>query len=79
MLNYLYKRYQKPIYVTENGFSVKDENYKSLAEALEDTDRVDYFKGVTGALEKAIFEDGVDVKSYFGWSEFRLSFHFIFP
>ncbi|KIJ28561.1 glycoside hydrolase family 1 protein [Sphaerobolus stellatus SS14] len=68
LLNYLYKKYQKPIYVTENGFSVKDESFKSVSEAIKDTDRVDYFKGVTNALKAAVFEDGVDVRSYFGWS-----------
>ncbi|KAF8581201.1 glycoside hydrolase family 1 protein [Ramaria rubella] len=68
LLNYLWKRYQLPIYVTENGFAVKNENYKPLEEALEDTDRVDYFRGSAEALLAAVTEDGVDVKAYFPWS-----------
>ncbi|KAJ8091055.1 Beta-glucosidase 1B [Marasmius tenuissimus] len=68
LLNYLWKRYHLPIYVTENGFSVKDENTKTLEEALKDTDRLNYFKGTTDSLIKAITEDGVDVRAYFPWS-----------
>lgn len=74
LLNYLWKRYQCPIFVTENGFAVKDENYKPLEEALQDHDRVAYFKGVTNALLDAVVEDGVDVRSYFAWSESILFF-----
>ena len=54
--------------VTENGFAVKDENYKPLADALQDDARVHYYKGVTEALLGAVNEDGVDVRAYFGWS-----------
>nr|Q25BW4.1 RecName: Full=Beta-glucosidase 1B; AltName: Full=Cellobiase 1B [Phanerodontia chrysosporium]AHH92833.1 beta-galactosidase [synthetic construct]BAE87009.1 beta-glucosidase [Phanerodontia chrysosporium] len=68
LLNYLYKRYRKPIYVTENGFAVKDENSKPLEEALKDDDRVHYYQGVTDSLLAAVKEDGVDVRGYFGWS-----------
>ncbi|GJE93439.1 glycoside hydrolase family 1 protein [Phanerochaete sordida] len=68
LLNYLYKRYRKPIYVTENGFAVKDENAKPLEEALKDDDRVHYYQGVTDSLLSAVKEDGVDVRGYFGWS-----------
>ncbi|EKM57147.1 glycoside hydrolase family 1 protein [Phanerochaete carnosa HHB-10118-sp] len=68
LLNYLYKRYRKPIYVTENGFAVKDEDLKSLEEAVKDDDRVHYYQGVTDSLLAAVKEDGVDVRAYFGWS-----------
>ncbi|KAL0580566.1 Beta-glucosidase 1B [Marasmius crinis-equi] len=68
LLNYLWKRYHLPIYVTENGFSVKDEDTLSLSEALKDTDRLNYFRGTTDSLLKAITEDGVDVRAYFPWS-----------
>ncbi|KAG6876600.1 hypothetical protein C0993_001982 [Termitomyces sp. T159_Od127] len=54
--------------VTENGFAVKNEDRLTLEQALDDTDRVDYFKGATRSLMLAIFEDGVDVRSYFPWS-----------
>ncbi|GJJ14656.1 Beta-glucosidase 1B [Clathrus columnatus] len=68
LLNYLWRRYQHPIYVTENGFAVKDENSKPLDETLQDDDRVEYFEGATRSLLEAINEDGVDIRSYFGWS-----------
>lgn len=68
LLNYIWKRYKLPIYVTENGFAVKDENSKPIEEALQDNDRVNYFKGATASLKAAVLEDGVDVKAYFPWS-----------
>ncbi|KAI0084718.1 intracellular family 1 beta glucosidase [Irpex rosettiformis] len=68
LLNYLWKTYEKPIYVTENGFPVKGENGLSLEEAINDIDRQDYFAQYTKALLEAVTEDGVDVKGYFGWS-----------
>jgi len=68
LLNYLWKRYKLPIYVTENGFAVKDENMKPIEEALQDVDRVNYFKGTTDALYHAVLDDGVDVRAYFPWS-----------
>lgn len=68
LLNYLYKRYKHPIYVTENGFAVKDENILPREQALVDMDRVNYFRGTTSSLLAAINEDGVDIRAYFPWS-----------
>jgi len=68
LLNYLYKRYKMPIFVTENGFAVSQENSLPLPGALEDTDRVNFYKGATDAIKKAVEEDGVDIRSYFAWS-----------
>ncbi|KAG8914766.1 Beta-glucosidase 1B [Tulasnella sp. 408] len=67
LLNYLYKRYKLPIYVTENGFACKGENDLTAEEAVNDVDRINYFKGNTKALLDAI-SDGVDIRSYFPWS-----------
>lgn len=55
--------------VTENGFSVKGENDLPVENAVEDTDRQEYFAQYTQALLEAVTEDGVDVRGYFGWSE----------
>ena len=41
-----------------------------IQDALKDYDRIRYFQGATDALVKAIHEDGVDIRSYFPWSEF---------
>ncbi|TFK22418.1 beta-glucosidase [Coprinopsis marcescibilis] len=68
LLNYLWKRYKLPIYVTENGFAVKNESYLPVEEAVKDHDRVHYFQGTTKALLQAINIDGVQIKSYFPWS-----------
>ncbi|KAF6746126.1 beta-glucosidase [Ephemerocybe angulata] len=68
LLNYLWKTYNKTIYVTENGFPAPNENDLPLAEAIHDSTRVAYFRGYTDALLKAVEEDGVAVGSYFAWS-----------
>ncbi|KAF4616421.1 hypothetical protein D9613_008476 [Agrocybe pediades] len=68
LLNYLWKTYGKPIYVTENGFAAKSDVLLSPPEVTHDTDRVEYYKGYLEALLQAIHEDGVPVKSYFAWS-----------
>ncbi|KAG2335901.1 hypothetical protein BDR05DRAFT_1006343 [Suillus weaverae] len=54
--------------VTENGFTVKDERSKLIEQALQDNDRLNYFKGITTSLKAAVLEDGVDVRAYFAWS-----------
>ncbi|KAG6840145.1 Beta-glucosidase 1A [Blastosporella zonata] len=56
------------MFVTENGFTCKDENILPAAEAVRDTDRIEYYRGYTEALLEAITVDGVDVRSYFAWS-----------
>lgn len=63
-LNYLYKRYQMPIYITENGYACKGEGDKTAEEAIKDVDRVNYYKGYLGAVQDAV-NDGVDIRSYF--------------
>ncbi|KAJ3514699.1 hypothetical protein NLJ89_g2221 [Agrocybe chaxingu] len=60
--------YNKPIYVTENGFAPKGDVTLPREEAVHDTDRVEYYRGYTNAILEAIHQDGVPVKSYFAWS-----------
>ena len=38
--------------------------------AVKDTDRVNYYRGVTASLQAAINDDGVDVRGYLAWSKF---------
>lgn len=59
--------------VTENGFPVKGENSMPIEQAIQDSDRVEYFQGHLDALLGAKLEDGVDVRAYFGWSNYALS------
>ncbi|KZT10298.1 glycoside hydrolase family 1 protein [Laetiporus sulphureus 93-53] len=68
LLNYLWKTYEKPIYVTENGFAAKNENTLPREEVLHDVDRIEYFEGYANAMLQAATEDGVPVNGYFGWS-----------
>lgn len=42
----------------------------TIDQALQDYDRVEYFRGMTAAIYGAILEDGVPVRAYFPWSAF---------
>ena len=48
---------------------MKGENALPLEDALNDADRVAYFRDYTTALLQAVTEDGADVRGYFGWSK----------
>lgn len=68
VLKWLTERYNRPpIYVTENGMDDEDSEITLLDQALNDTKRVNYFKGYLKALAEAIRE-GADVRGYFAWS-----------
>jgi hypothetical protein len=55
----------------ENGFAAMNELNLPIDQAINDTDRIEYFRGNCEALLAAITEDGVDIRSYFAWSKFR--------
>lgn len=67
LLNWIWDRYHMPIYVTENGTTVKGETAPT-PEVLNDTFRMRFFEGYVGGLARAVKEDGVDVRSYFAWT-----------
>jgi len=56
--------------MTENGFAVMNETNMLINQAVNDADRVEYFRGNCEALLAAIIEDGIDIRSYFAWSGF---------
>lgn len=62
---FLYERYKKPIYITENGMSSHD--WVSLDGGVHDPQRIDYTRRHLRELSKAI-ADGADVRGYFHWS-----------
>ena len=62
---FLYERYHKPIYITENGISCND--VVSLDGGIHDQGRIDFEQRYLEQLHRAI-QDGVDVKGYFYWS-----------
>ena len=68
LLGWIYNRYQKPIYVTENGCPCPDEDKMTRQESVEDLFRINYFQTHLDAISQAISEDSVQVSGYFAWS-----------
>lgn len=62
---FLYERYQKPVYITENGLASQD--VVSVDGMVHDTARVDFLDRYLANLRRAA-EDGVDIRGYFHWS-----------
>lgn len=63
LLNEFYDRYQKPVYVTENGVGYYD---KLEDGQVHDDYRVDYYREHIRQMKEAI-RDGVDVRGYYAW------------
>ena len=63
--DFLYERYKKPIYITENGMSNID--WVSLDGKVHDPQRIDYLNRYLLEVKKSI-DDGTDVRGYFVWS-----------
>ena len=64
-LNVLYDRYQKPLFIVENGFGaedIPDENG-----VIEDDYRIDYLRSHIKEMIKAVEEDGVELWGYTTW------------
>lgn len=64
LLNEFYDRYQKPIYITENGVGYFDKLEEDGT--IHDPYRVEYFKAHLTQIKEAI-KDGVDVRGYYAW------------
>lgn len=67
-LTRVYRKYGKPIYVTENGCPCPGEENMSVKEAVNDTYRIRYFQDHIDAVSLARNEDGSDIRGYFAWS-----------
>lgn len=63
----IYKKYGKPIYVTENGCPCPGEEKMSKEESVKDEYRQRYFANHLDAIVGAI-DDGAEVSGYFAWS-----------
>ncbi len=61
---FLYERYNKPIYITENGVSCCDS--VSLDGKVHDPDRIDFLARYLTQLKKVAKE--IDLRGYFQWS-----------
>ena len=65
-LNVLYERYQKPLFIVENGFGAFD---KVEADGrINDDYRIDYLRAHIEEMKKAVIEDGVDLIGYTPWA-----------
>lgn len=62
---FLYERYKKPIYITENGMANTDFVFSDGA--VHDPQRIEFTTRYLKELRQAC-EDGVDIKGYFHWS-----------
>ncbi len=60
----LYDRYQKPLFIVENGLGAYD---KLEDGKVHDDYRIDYLKQHIEQMEKAVVEDGVDLLGYTTW------------
>jgi 6-phospho-beta-glucosidase len=85
-LNVLYERYNKPLFIVENGFGAKD-TVETNGE-INDDYRIDYLKAHITEMKKAITLDGVHLIGYtpwgcidcvsFGTGEYRKRYGFIY-
>ncbi|MBP3870716.1 MAG: family 1 glycosylhydrolase [Faecalicoccus sp.] len=64
MLNIFWDRYQKPIYITENGSGLIDKLDEDGH--IHDDYRPSYYREHIKAMKEAII-DGVDLRGYFAW------------
>ena len=61
----MYERYQKPLFIVENGFGAIDKAGEDGV--IHDDYRIAYLKAHIGQMKKAVLEDGVDLMGYTPW------------
>lgn len=64
-LNTLYMRYEKPLFIVENGLGAKDIIEEDGT--IQDNYRIDYLKEHIKSMHEAIIEDGVNLLGYTTW------------
>lgn len=64
-LNWLYDRYEKPLFIVENGFGAYDK--KSSDGIIHDTYRIAYLKEHIKAMKECVELDGVKLLGYLVW------------
>ncbi len=70
VLNNLYDRYQKPLFIVENGLGAKDT--VEADGSIHDDYRIDYMRRHIEAMEQAVNEDGVELLGYTSWGPIDL-------
>ncbi len=63
-MNTIYDRYQKPLFIVENGSGFED---TLLQGTVQDDYRIDYYQRHLAALRDAVTIDGVDCLGYTAW------------
>ena len=68
-MNTLYDRYQKPLFIVENGLGAKDELIEDGegSYTVQDDYRIAYLKAHITAMKQAVEEDGVELWGYTPW------------
>lgn len=67
-LNDLYDRYQKPLFIVENGLGANDELIPEInGYVVNDEYRIQYLREHIKAMRDAIYEDGVELLGYTPW------------
>lgn len=69
-LNHVYDRYEKPLFIVENGLGARDEVDENGY--VEDDYRIDYLREHIQAMKDAILVDGVDILGYTTWAPIDL-------
>lgn len=69
-MNDLYDRYQKPLFIVENGLGARDEAEEDGS--INDDYRIDYLRAHIEAMRGAIVEDGVELWGYTTWGPIDL-------
>lgn len=64
-LNWLYDRYELPLFIVENGLGAYDK--KEADGTVNDTYRIEYLKKHIAAMKECMEQDGVDVMGYTPW------------
>ena len=69
-LNQIYDKYQKPMFIVENGLGAVDHIEEDGS--INDSYRIDYLRSHIKTMIEAVNEDGVDLMGYTMWSPFDL-------
>jgi 6-phospho-beta-glucosidase len=64
-LNFLYDRYQKPLFIVENGLGAKD--VQEADGSINDDYRIEYLREHIKAMKAAVEVDGVELWGYTTW------------
>ena len=64
-LNIMYERYEKPLFIVENGFGAIDQLTEE--KTVHDQNRIEYLRSHISEMKKAVEYDGVELMGYTVW------------